>query len=383
MAAARAAMSVEDYLGGAWRGVKSQMGWTGQPRPLPYISYGRRGDSILDPVRVRLLGRVLTNRPLRTPRPDDDWWDNLARMYRRLDSDECPRTPVTLHVGQTNIDAVTDHEGFFDAAADADPPLPDDDPDNDHIEMWQSFAATLPEANDLPTRGRLMIPSRAARLGVISDIDDTILFTGVTDVATMAKLTFLHSAAMRSPLPGVAALYRALQGEGPATNPIFYVSSSPWNLFDLLVEFMELNHIPLGPLLLKDLGISERTFTRDGHAHKRRKAERIMDDFPDLPFVLIGDSGQEDATLYADIAERRPERVAMILIRDVDPGVISIRDSEAHVHKARAEAAGVAMHLIESSEQAARHLAEAGLLDAREIDAIAAATRRDREQATT
>ena len=73
----------------------------------------------------------------------------------------------------------------------------------------------------------VLVPSHAAAFGVISDVDDTILETGVQRVGRMIRQTFTGSALTRTPFPGAAELYRDL---ADGINPVFYVSSSPWNL---------------------------------------------------------------------------------------------------------------------------------------------------------
>ena len=103
----------------------------------------------------------------------------------------------------------------------------------------------------------------------------------------------------------MAALYQSfLNGNaGRPVNPIFYISSSPWNLYDLLRDFLELNEIPRGPIFLRDLGVDQTKFIkRSGHGEKLERALQIMSDFPELPFVLVGDSAQHDAGLYAEAA---------------------------------------------------------------------------------
>ena len=366
-AAGRALVSVEDYLDDRWRRLRIEKGWTRTPRLHPYMGYGVRS---ADGARVRVLGRVLENPPLPLPKPDDNWWDNLVQMYRRFDSVEVPDEPVAIAVGGQTHRTTTGREGYYDAEFE----ITETPPDGESLPVGLSLPGR--EKAEAAT-GQVLVPRESARFGVVSDIDDTVLFTGVTDVATMAKLTFLHSADMRKPLPGVATLYRALRGNDG--NPIFYVSSSPWNMYDLLEEFMELNDIPRGPMLLKDLGLDARTFAGDGHSHKLRKARRILETYPELPFALIGDSGQQDAELYATLAEERPDQVALILIHDVDPGVVSIFDSQMEPHRRRAAEAGVAMHRIENATEAAGHLAEAGLLDAAALPDIERATTAERE----
>ena len=85
----------------------------------------------------------------------------------------------------------------------------------------------------------MLTPPPSARFGVISDIDDTVLVSHVTSPFKMALVSLFGNAHTRSPFPGVAEFYQALQGGvgGAEQNPIFYVSSSPWNFYDLLHFF--------------------------------------------------------------------------------------------------------------------------------------------------
>jgi phosphatidate phosphatase APP1 len=156
---------------------------------------------------------------------------------------------------------------------------------------------------------------------VISDIDDTVIVTDVTRVLRMARNVFMGNATTRLPFPGVAALYKALyEGhDGQRCNPLFYVSSSPWNLYDLLDEFFQMNNIPIGPvLILRDWGITNQEILPTGHyRYKLQQISRIMDFYPQLPFILIGDSGQKDPEIYAQVAAQYPGRVQAVYIRNV------------------------------------------------------------------
>ena len=110
-------------------------------------------------------------------------------------------------------------------------------------------------------------------------------------------------------------------GTGPrarADNPIFYVSSSPWNLYEHLDEFLALHRIPAGPLLLRDWGLSRHGFAPGGgHSHKLDKIRGVLETFERLPFILIGDSGQEDAEHYRTIVREFPGRIRCVYIRNV------------------------------------------------------------------
>lgn len=125
---------------------------------------------------------------------------------------------------------------------------------------------------------------------------------------------------------------------------------------------MELSDIPAGPILLRDLGFDENKFLKEGHEHKLRKAIKIMDAYPNLPFILFGDSGQEDPQLYSRAATERPQQVKAIFIRDVDPQSASLRDQKVQKSIEQARSVGVPMRLIETSEDAAIDLEKMGLI---------------------
>jgi phosphatidate phosphatase APP1 len=130
----------------------------------------------------------------------------------------------------------------------------------------------------------------------------------------MIRQTITGSAITRSPFPGAAELYRDLSRD---TNPVFYVSSSPWNLHSFLDAFLRHRDFPMGPLLLRDL--------LGGAAGREQKAQRIdeiLELHPGLPFVLLGDSGEKDPEVYAETVRSHPGRILAVYIREVrlDPG---------------------------------------------------------------
>ena len=100
---------------------------------------------------------------------------------------------------------------------------------------------------------------------------------------------------------------------------MFYVSSSPWHLFGPLVDFLRLQGIPLGPLLLRELSVSQILKPTNHGSHKLDKIEQILSYYPDMQFVLIGDSGEQDPEIYTEVVRRHPKAVRMIYIRNVNP----------------------------------------------------------------
>ncbi|RYD31313.1 MAG: DUF2183 domain-containing protein, partial [Verrucomicrobiaceae bacterium] len=240
------------------------------------------------------------------------------------------------------------------------------DGERSSVISWKTVEASATGKDGIVTAMHdVLVPPVDAAYGIISDIDDTVLHTGLTSMLVAAKLTFLENAKTRKPLDGVATLYQKLQcGLSPEpSNPLFYVSSSPWNIHDLLVDFIRLNEIPVGPIFLRDLGIDRSKFIKSkGHGHKQDRVLALLDRYPSLPFILIGDSGQEDPAIYARVATVRPGRVIAIYIRDVDPDRGSILDSAVHEAATTAAAAGVPMILAPDSRAMAEHACRLGLI---------------------
>jgi phosphatidate phosphatase APP1 len=212
---------------------------------------------------------------------------------------------------------------------------------------------------------------------VISDMDDTVIHTGITNILVSAQLTFLYNAKTRKPLLGVGELYRslALGTQGEPHNPVFYVSNSAWNMFDLLRDFLDLNDLPAGPLLLRDIG-----FNANSSDHKIDSLRRLLSRFPELSAVLVGDSGQHDAAIYATAAREFPGRVRAIYIRDVDPETDSKYDVNVDGLIADSQKLGIPFLRVRDSSQIADHARTIGLVSEADISEIEAGVELDRQR---
>ncbi len=198
---------------------------------------------------------------------------------------------------------------------------------------------------------------------VVSDIDDTVMVTGVGRTLVMLWRLFFTDARARVAFPGVAEFYRALQigPGGDEHNPILYVSRGPWSIRPIVEQFFEDRGIPPGPIYLRDWGLSiQHPLPHRAKDHKRVLIETMLDIHRDKPFVLLGDSGQEDAEIYVGLAEAWPGRVSAIYVRDVSKEGPSSLRMRALVK--RAEKAGARFVLESSSERMAEDAAALGLV---------------------
>ncbi|NJK89344.1 MAG: DUF2183 domain-containing protein [Myxococcales bacterium] len=146
---------------------------------------------------------------------------------------------------------------------------------------------------------RVQVPAVDAPWGVISDIDDTIVHTGAFNALRQVRVVIMNDASTRVPFAGVAAFYRALHHHaGEPSRPFFYVSSSPWNIYDVFEEFMRRREIPFGAMELRDFGFQPEQVGKLRHLHhKVARIERILLDHPTLRFFLVGDSGRSDVAV--------------------------------------------------------------------------------------
>ena len=333
---------------------------------MPYIGYGNSE-------RLWVAGRVLADQGFNPSSSADRTWRNLLNMYKRFETDEVPGARVRARFGTTQAEATADREGYFNFEITPNAPL---------AQPWQPVHLELLEPrpeNGSPVRamGQVLVPSNSAKFGAISDVDDTIIASNVTRKLQMLLTVILSNEHRRKPFEGVAAFYRALQqgSSGSEENPIFYVSSSPWNLYMLLIEFLRIQDIPLGPLLLRDFG-DHLLFERSSRAHKLIHIERLLRAFPHLPFVLIGDSGEQDPEIYSEIVKQYPNRVRVIYIRAVnrDPARIAAIDTLINEVKET----GAQLVLAPDSEFAAAHAAGEGLIAAAALARIRSEKQADR-----
>lgn len=312
------------------------------PEHFRIDSYGGHGGA----AGVVVRGRVLDNPPPSAAEDGEGVGAALRRSLGHFVTDELPGVPLRVTVGDAVAETRTDVDGYF--RVELAPTEPAGPWALGSVELAAAYRG-LTDAfrSDVAVR----VPAADAGFGVISDIDDTIIETGVQRVGEMLLQTFAGSELTRTPFEGAPELYRDLAAGH--RNPVFYVSSSPWNLHSFLQGFLRHRDFPLGPVLLRDL-----VGTRAGRARKHERIEEVLALHPQLPFVLIGDSGEKDPQVYADIVRAHPGRVLAVYIREVrlDPG-------DGRVERVTdAWEAEVPFVLAADSEAVRRHADSIGLL---------------------
>lgn len=355
-------------------GIKKSLGFLNPPKILPYTGFGNSK-------HVFLQGRVLEDKGIAKPQTEDSIWDNMKAMLKRYTSENIPHVRLLASFQGFEKEIITDKNGYFKVEFHLKDPLPND-------VNWQEVQLELLDEvvknqNVTTATGSILVPPKGIAYGVISDVDDTILVSKATDFKKKIRLMLLKNAHTRLPFKGVSMFYTALQkgASGVEYNPIFYVSSSSWNLYDLLVDFCFVKKIPMGPFLLRNSRLDQFKFISSIHkVHKMEKIESIIGTYKELPFILIGDSGQKDAEIYHQVVKDFPGRVKAIYIRHVSD---ETRESQVLQIRDKLLALNIPLLLVKDTKEAAIHALKKGYIHADSIPEISKEITHEEESLST
>lgn len=326
--------------------------------PLQIIAFQSYGTD----THFYLKGRALEDENINLE--NKTWIGLLVNSYKRLEVDEVRNTALNVKLPNgTILKTTTDNKGYFkiktelnalESLTNSEGWLPCQVAYDD-----VNIKRTIQNENIFPAE--ILIPSSQAKFGVASDIDDTILHTGVVSFLKWRLIinSIFKSALARLPLEGASEFYHLLHrgASGEEANPIFYVSHSPWNLYRYLKLFLKQNNFPKGPILLRNFDSLFKKKVIDEKPQKQKEIVNLLKIYPNLPFILIGDSGEHDPDIYIEIAEQYPERIKAIYLRSVN--------HKKRMQRVRGILDGyksTPVLLVESSKQAIEHARASGFI---------------------
>ena len=267
-------------------------GW--RPAVVPYTGYGAAG-------WVRVLARVLLVPP--------DWSQERTedvRGWRAFLTAEPSDVPVQVRIGDRTHEVRSRRDGYVDVRLPA-----------DLAAGWAT--AELSVEGRPPVEAALRIAGSAETLGLVSDIDDTVIVTMLPRPLLAFWNAFVLKASARRPVPGMAELYRSVAAAHPEL-VVVYLSTGAWNTAPTIRAFLDRHGFPPGPLLMTDWGPTREGWFRSGQAHKLAELRRLLEDLPKVRWLLVGDDGQHDPTIYAEIATAAPGAVEAVAIRQLSTG---------------------------------------------------------------
>lgn len=262
---------------------------------VPYAGYGSTS-------WVRVLCRVVLTRGDAGEKQRAE----KVRGWRSFFSIPVEDQPVTITAGGTEHRVIPNRGGIVDLRIE--------------VELepgWQ--AITLRTDDTEPVTAPMFIVDPGTTFGIVSDVDDTVMVTALPRPFLAAWNTFVLDEHARTPVAGMSVLYERLIRSHPGS-PVIYLSTGAWNVAPTLTRFMERNLYPRGPLLLTDWGPTHDRWFRSGQEHKRGNLERLAAEFPNIRWLLVGDDGQHDETIYGEFATGHPDHVAAVAIRQLSTG---------------------------------------------------------------
>lgn len=272
------------------------------PTVIPYTGYGST-------TWIRVLGRVLLTR---NPRPGSR---AERKELKRSERVRGWRSFTSVPVGDVFVTVTIDSRSFqvkADRGGVIDEELPVSLTPGWHTVKLNTVDSEVSEAS-------VFVVDPATRLGVLSDVDDTVMVTALPRPLLAAWNTFVLDEHARIPTPGMAVFLERLAASHPGA-PVIYLSTGAWNVAPTLTRFLDRNLYPKGALLLTDWGPTHDRLFRSGREHKQSNLVRLAREFPTIKWLLIGDDGQKDEEIYGEFAEQHPESVAAIAIRQLSPG---------------------------------------------------------------
>lgn len=270
---------------------KTASGW--RPTVTGFAGFGSQR-------RVRVLGRVLMQDP-------NDTQEHPQRGWRQFLTIQVGDLPVTVRVGEQVVHSTTSPNGYIDVLVE----------DHGLAPGWHQVSVEAEGAE--PVEAPVFIVEPDTRIGLISDIDDTVLVTWLPRALVAAWNSWIRHTNTRRPVPGMAEFYREMLREHPDA-PVFYLSTGAWNTYESLVAFLEKHGLPTGPLLLTDWGPTPTGLFRSGQEHKKVQLRNLIIEYPEINWILVGDDGQHDPLIYGEAVFEHPDRIAGVAIRQLSPG---------------------------------------------------------------
>jgi phosphatidate phosphatase APP1 len=293
------AARLEDSVLSKVNAVLRRRGWV--ERAVPYTGYGAPG-------WVRVLGRAVLATPdsdaQEVAERDTESAERAVRGWRSFVSAQLGGAVVRVEIGDRTHEVTADRGGYVDAVVEADL-----SPGWHHVHLVLGGQAV---------QAPVLVVDPQATIGMVSDIDDTVMVTALPRPLLAAWNAFVLHENARRVVPGMAGLYRRWTATHPQA-PVFYLSTGAWNVAPALRRFLQRHGYPAGPLLLTDWGPTNTGWFRSGQAHKDAALRRLRQDFPQIRWFLVGDDGQHDPEIYGDFAAEHPESVEAVAIRQLTP----------------------------------------------------------------
>lgn len=312
MAFADIARAIEDSVNK--RGIvrRREQGWV--PRIFPFTGYGAA--TSLHVLARAVMADPASEQPFTLPFLPKathgllpmgvETAENAQRGWRQFFTTQVGFLPVTVEIAGQKIKTRTDTSGYVNLLV-----------ENHGLAPGWHEARITPEVGEA-VMAPVVVVDPDATIGLVSDIDDTVVVTWLPRAFLAAWNSFVLRTNTRTPVSGMADFYHELLAEHPNA-PVFYLSTGAWNTLPAMQAFIHANNLPIGPLLMTDWGPTPTGLFRSGQEHKIKELRNLIITFPNIRWILVGDDGQHDPYIYSELAREHRDHVAGIALRELNP----------------------------------------------------------------
>ena len=288
----------------------------------------------------QFFARVHHGKPPATATANENIFEKLVQTVETLENDAIPGAKVTFSGVPGLTSAVADAHGFIQVNL----------PPNMKGPLHK-LTITLPGSAKYKTSSATyLVPvwaDKPGQIGVISDIDDTLTDSDVTNKLRLGWNTLFHSQFDVKVFPGAGQAITSVSGAGYGgfpVRPLIYLSGSPWALHGRISAAFGMHGLPKGAFIL-------RRFTKepqDPYAFKHPHLQALFAAFPQTKWVLFGDTGEKDPEVYTQMHVEKPHNISRILIHNV---------TKADPKSPRFAAGGLGMHVFNDWADASKDVA--------------------------
>ncbi len=266
-----------------------------------YNSYGNSHEVIIQ-------GRLLHKKEFKEVKKSDNFFQNIYRRAKELINNEIKNKTVEVEINHEKFYEKSDFEGYFQFDVTLKKGLKTG---------YYPIKLKIKNNPDTLTSKATIIDKKM--IGIISDFDDTIIVSNVPNKLKLAYNTVFKNYKQRKLVKGLKERFEKILAQNPKNlpTPLFILSGSPQQLFNPIEGFLNYHNFPKHILILKKAHGKNKDPLSDQYKYKMQKIEKLIQLYPNMKWVMFGDSGEKDKEVYESLTKKYPDKVLRFYIRDV------------------------------------------------------------------
>jgi len=269
-----------------------------------YSAYGNM-------THINIQGRMQKIKNFKSVEAGDNWLKNSYRRLREVETHEIKNRTIIANIDGAIYETKGDNEGYFNFNINLAKPVKDG---------YKEVLLNIKDSKNI-TKTKALILSKPL-IGIISDFDDTLIVSNVTDKLKLGANTLFKNYKQRKAVDIMDRWFKEILAKNPKNSPstLFIVTGSPLQLYRPIKGFLKYHNFPQNILLLKKLNGKNSDSISKQFSYKVKKIEKLIKLYPNMRWYMFGDSGEKDSEVYAHIKAKYPKKIIKYNIRDIKTG---------------------------------------------------------------